>query len=120
MKCALLWLFPRDWRDRYSDEITEFLEHSRHPLSDTSDMAWCAGLMRLEQMTAKETLMHILRVFSIVLIALGIVGVGRAVSELAHGWAEIPLHWWSSAAIAPLLLGAALAAVFWWPRVRRD
>ena len=46
---------------------------------------------------------------------LGLVGVAWSVPQLPHGVVEIPRHWWSALASAPLLVGAVILVM----RLRR-
>jgi hypothetical protein len=45
------------------------------------------------------------------LLLLGVIGMAYATAELSAGVAEIPEHWWSTLASAPLVAGIILAAV---------
>jgi hypothetical protein len=39
-------------------------------------------------------------------MALSLLGLLRAVDELANGWVELPLHWWSAGAAMTVVIAA--------------
>jgi hypothetical protein len=39
-------------------------------------------------------------------LVLAVLGLFRAVGELAHGWWELPFHWWSTLAAVAVLVAA--------------
>jgi len=43
-----------------------------------------------------------------ILVIAGTVGVAWSAPQLTHGLVEIPRHWWSALASAPLLVGAVI------------
>jgi len=111
----LLRLYPRDWRDRYGDEVSDLLARSDRPRRDTIDLVMCALSERLGRLARrrKETPMK-LRVTAAVLVALGVAGAIWSTPQLMHGWREIPQHWWSAGAtLLPLAAGLVLALVAW-------
>jgi hypothetical protein len=58
---------------------------------------------------------------SAILIATGLFGTGWAVGQLRDGATELPQHWWSSAPVALIALGATLALIAWaTPRLARN
>jgi len=50
-----------------------------------------------------------------ILVIAGTVGVAWSAPQLTHGLVEIPGHWWSTLASAPLLVGAVILVM----RLRR-
>jgi hypothetical protein len=47
-------------------------------------------------------------VIGLALMVLGIMGAVWSSIELTYGFVEIPRHWWSTLATAPLLIGAII------------
>lgn len=46
----LLWLFPRDWRDRYGDQVEDMLRSSDTPVRNSFDVVRAAVLCRLNKL----------------------------------------------------------------------
>jgi sulfite exporter TauE/SafE len=63
--------------------------------------------------------MRIVWLLAYTLIGVGVAAIGWATGQLADGVREIPSHWWSTLACAPLAVGVALAAVSWRLHPRR-
>jgi hypothetical protein len=110
----LIRLFPGRWRDRYGEEIADHLAHSGRPGRDRLDL-----LLALAPMWADDTRRLAMRPMLIWTRALGAVfatvGVAMtlwAASELEGGVAELPRHWWSTAAVLLPLTAAAVVAGF--------
>jgi hypothetical protein len=47
------------------------------------------------------------------LLLLGTIGLSYATAELSSGMTEIPQHWWSTLATAPLVAGVLFLAIAW-------
>ena len=106
---ALLRLLPRPWRARYGDELLELLAASRRPVRDTLDGARLAAglhLVRIDHL--EEATVRRLLLLALACAVAGGVGAAWAAANLADGLAEIPNHWWSTLAVSPLGLSAAL------------
>jgi hypothetical protein len=110
----LIRLFPGRWRDRYGEEIADHLAHSGRPGRDRLDL-----LLALAPMWADDTRRLAMRPMLIWTRALGAVfatvGVAMtllAASELEGGVAELPRHWWSTAAVLLPLTAAMVVAGF--------
>lgn len=115
-----LRLFPKAWRARYGAEVTEALSAShRSTVADVVDLlvaaaaAW--GDHFTDRLDGRRALMRLLRVASLVLVGLGVASVAWATAELRSGITELPRHWWSTLAAAPLAAGAVLAWMAWRP-----
>lgn len=115
----LLWLFPRGWRTRYGEEVAELFRSRDRHLLDVVDLVVTALSLRVEgavrllerEVRKMERRLKLVRVAGGVAAALMVVGIGTtwwATTELADGLRELPSHWWSGLAMAPLLLGLAL------------
>lgn len=115
----LLWLFPRGWRTRYGEEVAELFRSRDRHLLDVVDLVVTALSLRVEgavrllerEVRKMERRLKLVRVAGGVAAALMVVGIGTtwwAMTELADGLRELPSHWWSGLAMAPLLLGLAL------------
>jgi hypothetical protein len=50
------------------------------------------------------------------LVILGLAGAAYSILELSSGVSEIPEHWWSTIATAPLFAGALVLLVGAWSR----
>ena len=109
---ALLRLFPRDWRERYGDEVLELIERRGWRPGDAANLMSSAAMVWMEHLmrAAKEDWMHRLLIVGIALVVVGAVTTTWAVTELSNGLLEIPMHWWSTAAALPLALGVLLTA----------
>ena len=90
----LLRLYPKQFRDRYGDELVELIERSDHPRRDAVDVALHAGRLRLETLMTRS-LRHLLDV----VVVVAVFGLGYAVNDLQGGITEILRHWWSSFAL---------------------
>lgn len=101
----LLRLFPKEWRQRYGDEVTEMLAMSTRPWRDRADLVAVAALVRAERIGS----MRILPFVAALLIAAGVAGGIWSSTQLADGFAEIAQHWWSTLAVLPAAVGAAVA-----------
>jgi hypothetical protein len=122
MSGLLLRLFPRAWRAAYGAEVADMLARSRRPWRDRADLLRAAVEARGDRVDElleerMDTLRN-LRIVAAGLVALGLAGGVWATGQLRDGVLEIPLHWWSTLAVLPLLAGIALGAVAWWPRRR--
>ena len=117
----LLRLFPREWRRRYGAEVNDLLAHSRRPARDRLDLILSAFHVHTERqqqlMRERVLVLMLMPVLACVLSAVGVLGAALSAGQLTNGFREIPGHWWSTLATFPLVIGVALA-VLWW-RVRR-
>jgi uncharacterized membrane protein YeaQ/YmgE (transglycosylase-associated protein family) len=108
-------LFPRQWRERYGDDIDDQLRDSARPVRDRLDIAVSAIGARWRNLATvlarQPRLLSAARAAAGVLVLVGIVGGVWAQARLAHGALEIPGHWWSSLAVAPAVVGATIAAL---------
>jgi hypothetical protein len=101
-------LFPRSWRERYSDEVADHIAHSTRPVHDRLDLlmalapVWADGTRRLPM---PRTRIYT-RTAAVVLSAIGVLIIVSATRELENGIAEVPEHWWSTAALLPLVAAA--------------
>jgi len=124
VRSLVLRLLPRPWRDRYGDELLELLVRSDRPLRDAADVARLAVSLRLEGLTAgrgRDAFMQgYLKVGSLLLVGVGLLGAAWSSAELGGGVRDIPGHWWSSLAVLPALAGVALAALAWRPALHRS
>ncbi len=112
-----LRLFPKPWRDRYGAEVEEALSRSgRSALADGVDLLVAAAAVWADHVAGRRTVMRMLRAGALALVALGLVTVGWAVTELQDGITELPRHWWSSLAAVPLLGGLIATWLAWRPR----
>jgi len=114
---TVLRLLPRSWRERYGEELGELLDTTRQPVRDSIDVALLALGVRVDHARSalgrtRFTLVAA-RALSLLLGLLGILGGGWSVSRLHHGALEIPGHWWSTLATAPLALGLLLGLIAW-------
>jgi hypothetical protein len=103
----LIRLFPGRWRDRYGEEIADHLAHSGRPGRDRLDL-----LLALAPMWADDTRRLAMRPMLIWTRALGVAMTLWAASELEGGVAELPRHWWSTAAVLLPLTAATVVAGF--------
>lgn len=112
--------FPRPWRDRYGEEVDDLLKHSSRPLRDRADVIIGAFEARWHHAATlvghSDGTRRVVRAVAGVLVVTGVVGAAWAQGRLAHGFVEIPGHWWSSLAVSPTFVGMALAALAWTPR----
>lgn len=75
----LLWLFPRDWRDRYGDQVEDMLRSSDTPVRNSFDVVRAAVLCRLNKLcqltnALKEKMMRrLVLIVSAVLLVTGVV-----------------------------------------------
>jgi hypothetical protein len=46
----------------------------------------------------------------VVLILVGLAGATYTSGQRTNGWIEIPMHWWSTVATAPVIVGVILLA----------
>jgi hypothetical protein len=106
----LIRLFPRSWRERYREEIADHLARSTSPARDRLDL-----LMALAPMWADDTRRLPLatspmytRTAAAILGAIAVLSTLWATGELEDGVAEMPQHWWSTAAVLLPLMAAAL------------
>ena len=106
----MLLLLPRDWRDRYGDDLREELSSRRLTPFVLLDVLALATRLRAQQLGR-----HLLRVLVICLpgAAGGAFLTYRAVGRLAHGWTELPGHWWSAPWPALTLLFLMISGVAW-------
>jgi hypothetical protein len=116
----LMALFPKSWRERYGDEVVELLADSRTPVRDRADIILAAVRVRLDaaQLAPEEVIVRT-HLAAAALVVLGAVGGMWAAANLTDGVVEIPGHWWSSLAVAPLLAGGLLELVTWRRRSSR-
>lgn len=105
----LIRLFPREWRRRYGDEITDLLASSNHPWRDRADVLAAAIAARAERITAVRNV----RLTAAALVVLGVLGGFWATPRLSDGPREIPGHWWSTLAVLPAVIGLGLAVAAW-------
>lgn len=101
----LLMLLPRAIRERFGDEVNDAIESSRSPIRDRIDLARWGVQLRMEKS------IRLLIVVATVLVVIGAVTTAWATGELEHGIVEIPMHWWSTLATAPLIAGIVLLIV---------
>ncbi len=107
----LVRLFPKDWRERYGEEVADLLAHSERPARDALDVLRAVVSVRMDEALGRRRMrMRRTLVVSVGLLALGLVGVIWATGELEDGLVEVPRHWWSAAAAVPLIAGIALSA----------
>ncbi|MFN2625727.1 MAG: hypothetical protein ABR520_06535 [Mycobacteriales bacterium] len=99
----LRWLFPRDWGERYFDEMQDLRSRGRSR-GDWFDLARLAARLRLEQLARRP---RALVVTSLLLLVAGTGGIAWSVPQLAHGWSDLLGHWWSAPWVALALAGAA-------------
>ena len=105
----IVWLYPKHWRVRYGDEISELLAHSSRPRVDQINVALHALFAWMEVPMIRSSLTAI--------AGAALVIFGFSVGQLSGGVSEIPQHWWSSASALGAL--CAVAAVTASNRVRR-
>ena len=112
----LLRIFPRKWRERYGDEVEELLASSHHPIRDRADLTRSAVLVRWDDVlawTAKSRgRLTGLAALVLFIATAGALATQRVVNHLQHGVTELPGHWWSTLAVAPLCAGVLLSVVF--------
>ncbi len=101
---VLRWLFPRQWRDRYFEEMVDLNRFSQWRSQDLLDIVRAALRLRSEEVGR-----HPLPVGSVsALLALGgVAGLVWCLPLLSHGWIEVPSHWWSAPWQAATLAGVA-------------
>jgi hypothetical protein len=110
----LLRLFPREWRERYGQEVEEALEHSSRPARDRLDLVRAAVSVRGQDVRSR--LERAVRraglgvLSGAALVLAGAAGTWWSQANLSGGVGEIPRHWWSTAACLPLAAAALLAA----------
>lgn len=116
-----LRLFPREWRERYGTEVESLLSTgARSRRRDVTDLflaavaVWADHLV--EALHRRRSVMRLVRAGAAALSIIGVLSVAWAVTELQDGIAELPRHWWSTLAAAPLIAGVIISAVAWWPR----
>ncbi|XAS69121.1 hypothetical protein V3C33_07655 [Micrococcaceae bacterium Sec5.7] len=97
----LRFLFPRSWSARYWDEMADLCRQSPRPVAAVVDMVLLAARLRAQQLARHAG--WAVSVSSALVFAAA-VGIAACVPRLAHGWVELPGHWWS----APWLLAGAL------------
>jgi hypothetical protein len=111
----LLRMYPREWRDRYGDEIEELLASSDHPARDRLDLARGAISMRLDHLLRRAAKsagrLIALAILGLVMAVVGAIATVNAVGHLQGGVIELPGHWWSTLAAAPLCGGVLLSLV---------
>jgi hypothetical protein len=110
-------LFPRDWRERYGEEIDDLLARSRRPIRDRLDLLISAiGAHRREAfrlLAERPRLLKAARALACLFVLIGIASGLSMQPRLSHGLLEIPGHWWSTIAVLPTILGLGLASVSW-------
>ena len=112
MSRQLLRIAPKKWRDRYEQEVLEMLRQSRHPFLDRFDLFRTAIALRWhERMKEMWVSRKVIVAFGLFLALTGVAAMWSAVLQLAQGWAELPMHWWSAPTILPVVAGLAVAAV---------
>ncbi|MGH9120163.1 MAG: hypothetical protein ACRD0A_20540 [Acidimicrobiales bacterium] len=104
-------LFPRSWRQSYGAEVAEHLAAGRCPVRDRIDLVLAVGPAWIDWLAGKRSAMRTIVITAVVLVAVGLVTTVRATTQLARGLVEIPGHWWSTLAAAPLAAGLAMLLV---------
>jgi hypothetical protein len=106
-------LYPPRWRERYGSDIDEEVRHSARPLRARLDAAIGAVLawryVIIGDLGRHPVARKAVRLLAFALVCAGTAGGGWARGRLAHGLFEIPGHWWSSLAVAPAVIGLAVA-----------
>lgn len=97
----LIRVYPRQWRERYGEEVADLLRCSGNPVRDTADVLRHAVLAWLE--------VEVVRVTTLVAAGASLVLLGFAVGQLADGVGEIHRHWWSGGALAAAVVTVAVA-----------
>lgn len=103
----LISLFPREFQDRYGEEIIELLESSGHPTRDRIDLVQSAVRLRMENI-----LKHRISPTIVAAVAIGAASLTAfvlALPDLAGGLRDIPRHWWSSIPVLGMALASTLA-----------
>lgn len=102
-------LYPKRWRERYGDEVSELLARSQRPRRDHVNVVVHAVMAWME-----------LPVVSLVLAiaaAASLLQFGYALGQLSNGLDEVHRHWWSTA--SALLAVVTVAAAFASARLTR-
>jgi hypothetical protein len=102
----LLRLYPKPFRDRYGDELAEFIADSNHLARDVINIAAHAIRLRLETLMRIRPLRHLANAF---VVATAFV-LGYVVNDLEGGVTELGRHWWSSIALVLIALSIAARA----------
>jgi len=97
-------LLPEAFRDRYGGELLALLDDSPAPLGDTLDVLRLGAKQRLELLVPRR-----LHSLTLAALAVSLVVFGYALHDLSSGLAELPRHWWSSAAVAALVASGVAA-----------
>ncbi len=101
-----LWrLYPAWFRERYGDELADLLARSDHRARDVVDVAVHAGQLRWEHLMIRP-----LRLFANIAVVVTVFVFGYTLNDLEGGIAEIPRHWWSSAALGLTMLSIVARA----------
>jgi hypothetical protein len=86
-------MLPRAWRRRYGEELLDELRRRKRTPAVVLDLLALAARLRTEQLGR-----HLTAVLFICLP--GAAGAAfatyKAAGRLAHGWVELPGHWWSA------------------------
>ncbi len=99
-------LLPAGVRDRYGDELLEFLARSPRPLADALDVLHLAAREHVEVLMRRQ-----LHTLSIAALAVSLVVFGYTMNDLGSGLAELPQHWWSSSAAAAVIASGGAVLV---------
>jgi hypothetical protein len=97
-------LYPKRWRERYGDEVSDLLARSEHPRRDHVNVVVHAVIAWME-----------LPVVSVVLVIAAMASLlqfGYTLGQLSNGLDEVHRHWWStsSALLAVVTVAAAVTS----------
>ena len=67
-------------------------------------------------------MLRTVRIVGAVLVVVGLAGLVWSATQLSGGLGDVPGHWWSTLATAPLVVGATILGWAWWlgGRLRPD
>ena len=105
-------ILPPQFRHRYRDELLLLLERSPSPCRDTIDVLHLAVRQHMEVPVIRP-----LHRLALATLAVTLVLFGYVINDLGSGVTELAHHWWSSAALAGLIV-SGIAAVLTSPARR--
>lgn len=102
----LIRLYPRSFRGRYGDELSDLLAASDCPGRDALDLLVHAAVVHLEVPMSRP-----IRTATGAVATVMLVFCGLALGELRDGVVEVPQHWWSALAAIGAATSVGVSAV---------
>jgi hypothetical protein len=104
-RAVILVLLPPSWRERHWAELEDMLSAGSWRLPDVADAVLLGLRLRTEQFRRSDAMRALL---GMLLVGVGVAGALWSASELTNGLRDVHEHWWSTAAVAPGVVGLLL------------